>query len=181
MIIEHPGPVVQTGSRDPLPANWRELEAKAGPLPENLKVVVPGKVYRSGIVFAHQVPNLQRELGIRHVIALLPGDWLDSLRDDPTITIHKFSTDRRHELRVLSRILEITDFIHDLKEPALVICKHGADRTGSVVGAFRVRQGENSLVAALKNVWSKSYQLGTFLDVAWRYRNLPRFNDAKNV
>ena len=72
--------------QDPLPENWQELSAIADGSPRKFGVVEQEKLYRSGIVWPHQVGGLHHDYGIRHIVTLIDGDWLQQFDDDERIT-----------------------------------------------------------------------------------------------
>jgi hypothetical protein len=76
--------------QDPLPENWKELSAIADWKPRKFGIVEQDKLYRSGVVWPHQVEGLHRDYGISHIITLIDGDWLQQFYDDERITIHQF-------------------------------------------------------------------------------------------
>ncbi len=125
---------------DPLPKNWRNIEAKRGTLPRNFAVVDPGKLYRSEVVFPKQIPRLQEEYGIAHIISLLEGDQLEEYYTDSTITIHQFPFYERKTITP-ERMKDIVTVINSIKEPALVHCLRGITRTGMICAAYQLEHG----------------------------------------
>ena len=106
-------------TQDSLPNNWKELAKKGGDIPRRFNVVEEGKLYRSGIVWPHQVKKLQTDYGVEHIISLLDGDWLEEFYDDPFITIHRFPIMQRKELNY-NRIKRIVEVINELEGFSLV-------------------------------------------------------------
>ena len=100
MLIEYHKPLGDLWNKqDPLPSNWRELAAKTcTKLPRKFSRVDEGKLYRSGIPWPHQVRHVRSVYGIKHVVSLIDGDWLQEFYTDPNMTIHKFPINQRREL-----------------------------------------------------------------------------------
>jgi hypothetical protein len=113
-------------------------------------------VYRSEQPSAAQFAELQRLYGIRSVVKLntaLPGDGGHDalapgmeLADDPLLPAGPVS----HE-----DLIDALDDVDTAPKPVLVHCAHGEDRTGLVVGLYRVRHG--SMVQA---AWSEMLVYG---------------------
>src|SRR3989338_5539343 len=111
--------------QDPLPENWQELSAIADEKPKKFDVVERNRLYRSGIVWPHQVEGLHRDYGISHIITLIDGDWLQKFYDDGEITIHQFPFFQRREL-TFGRVKDIVEVINSQAESSLVCCLKGA-------------------------------------------------------
>ena len=135
-------------AQDPLPHNWRELAKKDGDRPKRFGVVEEGRLYRSGIVWSHQVKKLQEDYGIVHIISLLDGDWLRDFYDDAEIKLHQFPILQRKELNY-SRIRDIVDIISKLDKPALVHCLTGATRTGMVCAGYQIINRRKDKLSAI--------------------------------
>lgn len=65
------------GRQDPLPINWREISESAPHFPDALATVTRRKLYRSAIIWPKQIPFLQEKYGIKHIVSLISGDWLE--------------------------------------------------------------------------------------------------------
>lgn len=150
MLVKHHEPLgVRAKKRqDPLPNNWEELASERGDTPKNFGIVEQGKLYRSGIVWPHQVRPLQETYGIRHVISLMEGDWLSQFYDDSSISIHQFPIRRRDAL-TFERVRHIVDVINGFDEPAIVFCRRGATRTGMVCAGYQILNGRRTKFGAI--------------------------------
>ena len=140
--------------QDILPENWQELVAKADSLPIKFGMVNPQKLFRSGIIWPHQVRILQGQYNIAHIISLIPGDWLSQFYDDTSITIHQFPFYQRREL-TFQRVRGIVDVINSLKEAAIVHCVKGVTKTGMVSAGYQILNRQRSNLGAI--VESMSY------------------------
>lgn len=132
----------------PLPENWEEIASKAGRKPKRFGVVDPRKLYRSGIIWSHQVPILQEEYNIKNIISLIEGNWLKDFYEDKEITIHQFPFYQRREL-TFERVKNIVDVINSLEEPAIIHCFTGATRTGLVSAGYNIINGKKSKLATI--------------------------------
>ena len=149
MRIKHHEPLGDKNNKqDPLPENWQELSAIADGKPKKFGVVERDRLYRSGIVWSHQIEGLHREYGISHIIALIDGDWLQQFYEDERITIHQFPLFQRREL-TFERVKDIVEVINSQDEPSLVCCLKGATRTGMVVAGYEVLNGRKSNLQAI--------------------------------
>lgn len=135
-------------AQDPLSNDWEIEASKDGNRPRRFGVVEENKLYRSGIVWPHQVRRLQQDYGIVHIISLLEGDWLREFYDAPEITIHQFPILQRREL-TYERVRNIVDVINDLDEPSLVHCLTGATRTGMVCAGYQINNGRKGKFGAI--------------------------------
>jgi len=134
--------------QDPLPENWRELSAIAGAMPENFGIVEKDKLYRSAIVWPHQVNKLYKDYKISHMIVLIDGAWLEQFYDDWKITIHQFPYLQRREL-TFERVKDIVRLINSLKEPSLVCCLKGKTKTGMVAAGYEILNGRKNKLQAI--------------------------------
>lgn len=149
MRIKYHGPLGDPNNKqDPLPENWRKLSAVAGAMPENFGIVAKGKLYRSAIVWPHQVDTLYKNYKICHIIILIDGDWLQQFYDDPKVTIHQFPYLQRKEL-TFERVKEIVGLINSLKEPSLICCLKGKTKTGMVAAGYEILNGRKSNLQAI--------------------------------
>ena len=149
MLITHHKPLGNPDeAQDPLPNNWRELATQDGTKPIRFGIVEEGKLYRSGIVWTHQVRKLQEDYGIVHIVSLLDGDWLREFYEDAEITIHQFPILQRREL-TYDRVRNIVDVINELDKPALVHCLTGATRTGMVCAGYEIINGKKGKLSAI--------------------------------
>jgi protein tyrosine/serine phosphatase len=170
MLIKYHEPYGDPNEKqDPLPRNWREIELNASFLPLNFDVVEDSRLYRSGIIWAKQIPILQEIFDIKHIISLVPGDWLESYYDSLDITIHQFPFFQRREL-TFERVKGIVNVINSLDGPALVHCLKGATRTGQVIAGYEVINGLKTNKEALED--SQEYwkfgKLGMFFNFSYR-------------
>lgn len=150
--------------QDPLPENLREITGEANSLPNRFSPVDDGKLYRSGIVWAYQIPRLQNQYGIAHIISLIEGDWLSKFYNDSSITIHQFPVYQRKELTA-ERVETIVDIINGLKEPALVHCLKGVTRTGMVSAGYQIlNEHKGNWGAFLEYVWKSKGHLSGLLN-----------------
>ncbi|MBI2647495.1 hypothetical protein HYW99_03390 [Candidatus Woesearchaeota archaeon] len=149
MLIRHHKPLGKPEeAQDPLPKDWKVETSKDGNRPRRFGVVEENKLYRSGIVWSHQVRELQKDYGIVHIISLLDGEWLREFYDTPEITIHQFPILQRREL-TYERVRNIVDVINDLNEPSLVHCLTGATRTGMVCAGYQIINGRKGTFGAI--------------------------------
>lgn len=158
MLIEHHDAYGNPEEKQhPLPENWEVLAFHANKLPKRFGVVKEGKLYRSGIVWPHQIKNLKKDYGIAHVISLIEGNWLDEFEYDPDVTIHKFPFHQRREL-TFERVRNIVEVINELEGAAIVHCFKGATRTGMVCAGYQIiNEQKGNLRSILENI--------TYLDV----------------
>jgi len=149
MLIKHHEPYgTKENQQNPLPKNWRELAAKTGIKPKRFGIVEEGKLYRSGIIWPPQIPWLQENHGIVHIVSLLEGDWLQDYYESSDIVLHQFPFRQRRQL-TFDRAKNIVDVINDLEKPAIVHCLHGVVRTGMVCAAYQIINGRKSHYSAI--------------------------------
>ncbi len=149
MIIKYHEPLGDPNSKqDPLPENWREISATATIMPENFGVVEKGKLYRSAIVWPHQMEKLHNDYKINHIISLIDGDWLQQFYNDAVITIHQFPYLQRKEL-TFDRVKDIVRLINSLNEPAIVFCLKGKTKTGMVSAGYEILNGRKTNLQAI--------------------------------
>lgn len=125
-----PSLAIATDSR---PAHWAQPVVATG-LP-NLHLVAPG-LYRSAQP-DDEAPQAIAQLGIRTVLSLRAGRADRELQDTGRLALLRLPlrTWAVDERDVLAALRVMTD-AH--RQPLLVHCKHGADRTGLVIAAYRV-------------------------------------------
>lgn len=130
---------------DPLPPNWEDLsdESQSGfmgfnsvwrqDLPRNFGVVIPGKLYRSGIPWTYQLEWLHEIHKIQNIISLMGGDWLDTKELERLWISHQqFNVLQRRAL-TKARVWEVVDLIETLDWPTLIHCLKGSVRTWQVI------------------------------------------------
>ena len=136
--------------QDALPKNWKDLESWAKDstfgvtsfwkkyIPNNFWVVVPGKIYRSGIPWTFQVEELHGMHGIQNIVSLLWGSWLDE-DELSKMWISHFQYDilQRRAL-TKERVQWIVRFIQELEWPTLIHCLKWSTRTGQVVAWYQL-------------------------------------------
>lgn len=151
--------------QDPLPENWRKLSATAGAMPDNFGIVEKGKLYRSAIVWPHQVKNLYKDYKIAHIIVLIDGEWLQQFYDDPEITIHQFPYLQRKGL-TFQRVKDIVGLINSLNEPSLVCCLKGKTKTGMVIAGYEILNGrKNHLQAVADSIKYGNLNMSSFSEI----------------
>ena len=124
--------------QDGLPYNWRELEEKAGDMPDRF-AQVDENLFRSAIPYPKHIATLQERYGIKNIVSLIDGDWLKEYYSLPSgeIQIHQFPVYQRRELTP-QRVKDIVGIIKYLKGPTLVHCLKGVTRTGMVVAGYQI-------------------------------------------
>lgn len=134
-------------------ATWARPIELAGV--ENLHLVEPG-LYRSAKPSAAGYQALY-DMGLRQVLSLLsPFEEQESL-EDSGLTLHR--------LPMLPVLILDRDIIVGLRllrarkpeQPILVHCRHGADRTGVLIAAYRVIQQNWTVPAAIEEMRQGGY------------------------
>lgn len=143
--------------QDPLPNNWKELSLQQWNIPENFGTIDPGKLYRSAIIYPHQIKILQARFQIWHIISLIDGDWLEEYYDNSEITIHQFPILERKAL-TKQRIAIIIDLIKSLNSPALIHCLKGATRTGMISSYYEITVLNKNRILSILN-WARHWNV----------------------
>ncbi len=167
MLVRYHKPFGDSDHKEhPLPENWQDIERHAGLMPIRFAPVDDNKLYRSGIVWSHQIPVLQDKYGIHHIVSLMDGDWLNKDYDNPSIMIHQFPFHQRRELTA-ERAKNIVDTINKFDSPALVHCLKGVTKTGMVSAAYQILNAQKSNLAAfLEYVWRSEWHLSGILNIS---------------
>ena len=116
------------------PASWAQPLAQEG-VP-NLHVVVTGRLYRSAQPTTEGMRNIER-LGVKTVLNLRAhhsdGDELDATNlGRETIAIDTWALKESDVIRFLQIVTDTN------RQPVLVHCQHGADRTGTMCAVYRM-------------------------------------------
>lgn len=136
---------------DTLPKNWKQIAARAGPFPKNFGIVKEDYLYRSAIIWPHQVEAL-KQIGIKHIITLIPGDWLSAFYKSTSIAIHSFPHYQRRELNQ-QRVKRIVRSIDCLQEPSIICCLKGKTKTGMVAAGYEIMlNNKPNLQAILESI-----------------------------
>jgi protein tyrosine/serine phosphatase len=115
----------------------------------NLGEVAPGRLYRSNHPLPGRLARLVRRHGLRTLINLrgLTKNGSDALSRDAAARLGLDFVDMALESRGApqrDRILRLHDIYRDMRTPALLHCKSGADRAGLAAGLFVLYQGGTS-------------------------------------
>lgn len=153
--------------KDVVPKNVEELDKVAPLLPVRFSRV-DEKLFRSGLVFPSQITHLRDQYDVRHIVSLLPGDWLSSWYDNPSVTIHHFPLYRRREFTP-DRVKNVVATIDGLEGRVLVFCKKGLTRTGMVVAAHRIKNNMPVWVAAMECLLRGNLNGSAFRDILLYY------------
>jgi len=148
MFVRYKDPSWDPEGREfPLEVRWEALSSQADDLPVNFGTV-DDKLYRSGAVFPHQVPALQEEHGVSHIISLVQGFQLTQFYEDPSITIHQFPGYSRKEW-TFERVKKVVGTINELEGKCLVHCTRGVLKSGKVVAGYRILNGQKGRIGAI--------------------------------
>jgi len=116
----------------------------------NWGVVSPGRLYRSNHPSPWQLRDAARRFGIRTVVNLR-GErrdcGSDALSRAEAARLGLTHLDAPFESRGAphrDRLLRLAGLFASMREPALIHCKSGADRTGLAAGAFLLLEGGTS-------------------------------------
>jgi len=150
MLIRHHEPLgnLTEKPQDPLPENWKELAGKSGHIPARFDIVDEDKLFRSAIVWPHQVKHLRDNYGISNIVSLMDGDWLSEFYENSEVEIHQFPFLQRRAL-TYNRIRGIVDVINESKRPCLVHCLKGSTRTGMVCAGYNIINGNKGKLASI--------------------------------
>ena len=112
----------------------------------NLAEVVPGKLYRSNHPTPGRLASVARRLGLRTLINLRGqrACGSDVLSRDAAARLGLAHVDMAFESRGAphrDRVLRLAEIYRAMREPALIHCKSGADRTGLAAGIWLLLQG----------------------------------------
>jgi protein tyrosine/serine phosphatase len=112
----------------------------------NLATVAPGRLYRSNHPLPGRLAALTRRLGL-HTLINLRGqtkNGSDALSRDEAARLGLDFVDMALESRGApqrDRILRLHGIYRDMRAPALIHCKSGADRAGLAAGLFVLFEG----------------------------------------
>ena len=112
----------------------------------NLAEVAPGRLYRSNHPLPGRLAQLAQRFGLRTLINLrgATNNGSDALSRDAAARLGLDFIDMALESRGApqrDRILRLHDIFRDMRAPALMHCKSGADRAGLAAGLFVLFQG----------------------------------------
>lgn len=112
----------------------------------NFAVVVPGKLYRSNHPTPGNLRYFTRKVGLRSLINLRgqAKNGSDALSRDEARRLGLDFYDMAFESRGAphkERILRLAEIFEQMRAPALIHCKSGADRAGLVAGVYVLING----------------------------------------
>jgi protein tyrosine/serine phosphatase len=124
----------------------------------NVAEVVPGRLYRCNHPLPWRLGDLVRRYGLRTLINLRgqTGNGSDALSRDAAARLGLDFVDMSLESRGApqrDRILRLHDIYRDMRAPALVHCKSGADRAGLAAGLFLLFEGGTARDALRQLSW----------------------------
>jgi protein tyrosine/serine phosphatase len=124
----------------------------------NVAEVVPGRLYRCNHPLPWRLARLMRRYGLRTLINLRgpTGNGSDALSRDAAGRLGLDFVDMSLESRGApqrDRILRLHDIYRDMRAPALVHCKSGADRAGLAAGLFLLFEGGTARDALRQLSW----------------------------
>ncbi|MDD2875851.1 MAG: tyrosine-protein phosphatase [Acidiphilium sp.] len=124
----------------------------------NFAVVEPGALYRSNHPVPFQLAKFTRDVGVRSLINLRGEcrNGSDALSRDAAARLGLDFYDMALESRGApqrDRILRIAGLYRDMKRPALVHCKSGADRAGLAAALFVLIEGGTVKQARAQLSW----------------------------
>jgi protein tyrosine/serine phosphatase len=122
----------------------------------NFHPVVPGVLYRSNHPTPGNLRQFTRKVGLKSLINLRgqAKNGSDALSRDTARVLGLDFYDMAFESRGAphkDRILRLAGIFADMRAPALIHCKSGADRAGLVAGLFVLIQG-GTVAEALKHL-----------------------------
>jgi uncharacterized protein (TIGR01244 family) len=105
---------------------------------------VNDQLYRSGRLSEEAIAEIAQR-GIKTVISIENYRWDESMADQEQEWVESqgmnFHWLPLHPTRkpTASQVDEVLDLLNEVEGPVLIHCKKGADRTGIVVGGYRIR------------------------------------------
>lgn len=157
--IALPGTALASSSAD-----IEESLALAARSIKNFQIVVPGKIYRGALPGAEGFAALRR-LGVKTDISLIKGGEMgyssgreERLATEHGVSFHHFPMSGGMRTIHERDVDAVLDLMSDERNyPLFVHCRHGRDRTGMVVGLYRVLR-ERSMTAA--QAWREMLHFG---------------------
>jgi protein tyrosine/serine phosphatase len=124
----------------------------------NVAEVSPGRLYRSNHPLPGRLARLTRRYGLRTLINLrgATNNGSDALSRDAAARLGLDFVDMALESRGApqrDRILRLHDIYRDMRAPALLHCKSGADRAGLAAGLFVLFEGGTARDALRQLSW----------------------------
>jgi protein tyrosine/serine phosphatase len=124
----------------------------------NLAEISPGRLYRSNHPLPGRLARLARRYGLRTLINLRgrADNGSDALSRDAAARLGLDFVDLALESRGApqrDRILRLHDTYRDMRAPALMHCKSGADRAGLAAGLFVLFEGGTARAALRQLSW----------------------------
>ena len=124
----------------------------------NFAAVAPGRLYRCNHPTPQRLAAATRRYGIRTLINLrgATNNGSDALSRDAAARLGLDFIDMALESRGApqrERILRLAAIFHDMRAPALMHCKSGADRAGLAAGLFVLLQGGSAREALRQLSW----------------------------
>ncbi len=118
----------------------------------NFAVVVPGKLYRSNHPTPGNLRHFTRKVGLKSLINLRgqAKNGSDALSRDESRRLGLDFYDMAFESRGAphkDRILRLAEICEQMRVPALIHCKSGADRAGLVAGLYILINGGSAAEA----------------------------------
>ena len=120
---------------------------------------VNADLYRSGSLRVSDVDEID-EMGIKTILSLeADGDRSNAIRDERAAALRQGLDFTRVPMNgsakpTIDQINQALDVIARADQPVLVHCLHGADRTGIVIAAYRIRHDGWSVTRAIDELRS---------------------------
>jgi protein tyrosine phosphatase (PTP) superfamily phosphohydrolase (DUF442 family) len=152
------------------PSTEQEAVEALGSSVFNFDVVAPG-IYRSGLIFEDAIPSL-KTLGIRTVVNM-HHDKKYAERERAFLNAHDIDyqwipwrgTDYPQD-KIVEHVHSLMN--HPQARPILIHCQRGAERTGTVIAAWRIGSENWTAQDAYEEMAAHKFR-------AWRYGHLKKY------